>query len=391
MTCALRIGLLFLACAALIGTAHAQDDDASTETRYGVPPDGALILDLSGTWRVQTAPFLDNTMTQPDYDDRDWREVEVPARWSAQAIEPNVGMPLVAVYRRTFLTRAEWTGQPVGVAAWLNPGHSTVTLNGVRLESEGDAPWLYAEVTDRLDWESDNVIVVTTQFDGAYEMAFANPPRVGPLGEWELPALQETPVSLEVAGETIEATLYTASPDEALPGVLMIGTGSHGLAFTEPFLPLARELAYTGYAALPVALNAQTPENIDQALDALRNLPAVDGNRIAVIAAVASATAVLTQPPGDAAPVAIVTLSAGKSEVAAGFSLPVLLIATTRDATGPASFYAESIAESLEGPHEVLILPGTESGLAILDAHWNAVREAVIEWFGTYTSEGEDG
>jgi hypothetical protein len=374
---------LLVACLVLVpGIAAAQQ--VPQATLYGVPPGGEQVLDLSGTWRVKTVTFLDDKMTLPDYDDHDWNEVSVPARWSEQGIEPAPGLPTVAVYRRTFRAPDSWTDQPVGIAAWLVPGHSTVTVNGTRLEPHGQAPWLYAEATDLLNKSSENVIAVTTQFDGIYEMAFPNPPRIGPLGEWLIPAIQETAVSFEVAGKNVESTLYTVPSEEPRPGVLLLGTGSHGLAFVGPFLPLAGELAYAGYAALPIALDSQTPQGIAEALVALRDLPGIDGSRIGVVAAVSSAAAVLEQASMENPPAAIVTLSAPDVKTVDGLAVPVLLIASAQDQTGPAAIYAQRIAEGLVGPSDVLILPGTASGLAILDTGWNPVRESILDWFGEY-------
>jgi hypothetical protein len=374
---------LLIACLILVRGIGAAQQSSQT-TRYGVPPAGEQVLDLSGTWRVKTVTFLDDQMTLPDYDDHDWNEVSVPARWSEQGIEPAPGLPTVAVYRRTFRAWDSWTDQPIGVAAWLIPSHSTVTVNGTRLEPHGQAPWLYAEVTDLLNKSSGNVIVVTAQFDGIYEMAFPNPPRVGPLGEWLIPAIQETAVSFDVEGKTVESTLYSMPSDEPRPGVLLLGTGSHGLAFVEPFLPLASELVYAGYAALPIALDSQTPQGIADALAALRDLPGIDGSRIGVVAAVSSAAAALEQASAGNPPAAMVTLSSPDVKTLDSLAVPVLLIASAQDQTGPTAIYAQRIAEKLSGPSDVLILPGSASGLGILDTGWNPVRESILGWFGKY-------
>lgn len=376
-------GFLFMLLLTLLSTAYAQPDEP-TESRYGVPPASELVVDLSGLWRVSTVAFLDEEILQFDYDDSEWREVDVPARWSEQDITYSSSLPLVAVYRRTFDTLQDWEDREIGLAAWLVPNHSTVTLNGVRLAPEGEAPWLYANVTSILNIDEHNVLVVSTQFDGIYDMALFNPPRVGPLATWDLPSIQEINIEIEVEGTIIEATLYTGYGDEPRPGILMMGTGSHGLAFVEPFIPLARELAYHGYAALPIATNGQSVAKIEQALNELRGRPEVDAERIAVIGAVESAGAMLSQAAGPQAPQAIVTLSTRQRDVPMNLDMPVLLIATTQDALGPTSVYAARIAEQLAGPANVLVLPGSQSGLSILDSHWNDVREAILAWFDTY-------
>jgi hypothetical protein len=377
MTRALALTLLLAA--ALAGAAGARQDTMATQ--YGVPPAGPATLDLSGTWKVNTAPFLNRAQLAPDFDDADWRAVPVPGRWRDQGIEPAAGRPTVAIYRRAFRTPPEWRGERVGLAAWLNPGFGVLALNGIELEPEGEAPWLYADVTDLLNAGGDNLLAVSTQFDGIHETLLPNPPRVGPLGEWSIPALTELPVSVAAAGERVRATAYAPLGDEARPGVLMIGTGSHGLSFVEPFVPLARELAYHGYVTLPIALPAQTAAYINPALDALRAVPGVDGEWLAVIAAANSATAVLQDGIDHATIDAIVTLSAGNAVLAADLTTPVLLIAATQDATGPASFYAERVAGELTGVSSLLVLPGTQNGLDLLAPHWNPVRAAVLAWF----------
>jgi pimeloyl-ACP methyl ester carboxylesterase len=377
------LSVILLVLPVSVSQVSAQPDDP-TERRYGVPPGGDLVLDLSGSWRVNTVTFLDEAMLQSDYDDSEWREVQVPARWSEQNITPTSSMPLVAIYRRVFETLDEWGDQEIGVATWLFPAHSTVSLNDVRLEPEGETPWFYADVTALLKPGGQNVLVVTTQFDGIYEMTLANPPRVGPLGEWELPSVEEIPVEFEIDGETVESTLYVLSGDEPRPGILMMGTGSHGLAFTEPFIPLARELAYNGYAVMPVAVEHQSTAAVEQAINELRALPVVDADHIGLIGAAESADAMLLHAPSPQPPQAIVTLSARQKDIPENLKVPVLLIATTQDALGPTNVYAERIAEQLAGPASVLVLPGSQSGLTILDGHWNPVRQAILDWFSSY-------
>ncbi len=379
----LRIALLLLIMfPAMKLTARTQREE--TVAQFGVPVTGAQTLDLSGLWRVKEAAFLDDKMTQLDFDDHDWRMVNVPARWKDQGIEPAAGIPKVAIYRRTFSAPDSWAGKPIGVAAWLFPKHSTVTLNGSRVEPSGEAPWFYADVTDLLNKSGDNVLVVSTQFDGIYEMALPNPPRVGPLDTWQRSALTETALTPEINGEALKATLYTQDSSNPRPAVLMVGTGSHGLGFTEPFIPIARELAYAGYVTMPIALIGQTPENINQVIEYLKKRPEVDPTRIAVIAGVASAVPVLEQIAAQQSLAAVVTLSTKDAPGAKGLTVPVLLIATERDQTGPSNIYARRVAESLAGPHETLILPGTENGMGILDSGWNPVRQSILGWFRKY-------
>lgn len=366
-----------------VGSVSAQSG-APTQTVFGVPPDGEGVLELSGVWRVSTITRLDEAVYATDFDDTDWRKVTAPARWSEQDIEPGGGiLPTVAVYRRSFGAPSEWQGQAVGLTAWFTP-QSRVALNGIELKPQGDAPWLYADVSDLIQYAAPNVVVVTAQFDGTYETLLANPPRVGPLAEWAPPSLVEVPVTLEIAGQVYDVTLYTGDPETARPGVLMVGTGSHGLAFTEPYLPLARELAYAGYAALPLALETQSTATIRDALVALRGLEQVDSAQIVVIGAVESADAALLQAAEDTAPQALITLSARQRDLPTTIQTPVLLIATTQDALGPTNIYAGRIAETLTGPSEVLILPGKQSGLSILEAHWNDVRRATLDWLADY-------
>lgn len=382
----MKRALWVLACCLwLVGSVSAQSG-APAQTVFGVPPDGEAALDLSGTWRVDTVMRLDEAVYAIDFDDTDWREVAAPARWAEQGIEPGSGiLPTVAVYRRTFEAPSEWQGQAIGLAAWFTP-QSRVALNGIELTPQGTAPWLYADVSDLLRTDALNTVVVSTQLDGIYDTVLPNPPRVGPLGEWTLPPVVEIPVTLEIAGRQYEATLYTGDPEATRPGVLMVGTGSHGLAFTEPYLPLARELAYEGYAALPLALETQSVETIRGALAALRGLGPVDGAQIAVIGAVESADVALLQAAEETAPQALITLSTRQRNLPATIGVPVLLIATTQDALGPTNSYAARIAETLIGPSKVLILPGKQSGLSILEGHWNDVRRATLDWLALYVS-----
>lgn len=383
-----RILWVLVCCLWLAGSVSAQAG-APTQTVFGVPPDGDTVLGLSGSWRVETTTRLDADVYAVEYDDSGWREVIAPARWSEQAIEPSGGiLPTVAVYRRTFDGLDEWQGQTMGLAAWFTP-QSRVALNGIELEPLGDAPWLYADISDLIDYDAPNVVVVTAQNDGVYETALPNPPRIGPLGEWEMPAVVEVPVTLDVAGVQYQATLYTGDPDAPRPAVLMVGTGSHGLAFAEPYIPLARELALAGYAALPLALEAQSVETMRGALDELQALEQVDGEHLAIVAATESADAALLQLAEESAPQALITLSARQRDLPDGIETPVLLVATTQDAIGPTNVYAERIAEMLAGPSEVLILPGKQSGMSILDGHWNDVRSATLDWLTRYTPAQE--
>ena len=383
-----RVILIGICLILVVGSISARQDE-TTVPIYSVPPKGEGVLDLSGVWRVSTVTRLDEAVYAVEYDDSDWREVLAPARWVAQGIEPGGGLlPTVAVYRRTFEALDGWQGQAIGLAAWFTPRHSRVALNGIELEPQGEAPWLYADVSDLIQYDEPNLVVVTAQLDGTYETLLSNPPRIGPLSDWALPAVVEVPVSFEVAGVHYDATLYTGDPQLECPGVLMMGTGSHGLAFTEPFLPLARELVYAGYAVLPLALETQSVENIRSALAAGRGLEQVNSDQIAIVAAVESADAALLQAAEDSAPQAIITLSARQRELPGIIETPVLLIATTQDALGPTNVYAERIAETLGGPSEVLILPGKQSGLSILEGHWNDVRRAVLDWLEVYVPVG---
>lgn len=378
-----RVLWMLVCCLWLVGSVAAQSD-APTQTVFGVPLEGEGVLDLGGAWRVETITRLDADVYAAEYDDSGWREVTAPARWSEQDIEPGGGiLPTVAVYRRTFDALEEWQGQTIGLAAWFTP-QSRVALNGVELEPQGNPPWLYADISDAITYDAPNFVVVTAQNDGTYETLLPNPPRVGPLREWETPAVVEAPVTLNVAGVQYEATLYTGDPAAPRPAVLMMGTGSHGLAFTEPFVPLARELALAGYAVLPVALETQSVETIGGALDALRAIEQVDGAQVAIIAATESADAALLQLAEDSAPQTLITLSARERHLAGGIETPVLLIATTQDAIGPTNVYAERIAETLAGPSDVLILPGKQSGMTILEGHWNDARSAALDWLARY-------
>ena len=353
----------------------------------GVPPNGADVLDLSGKWRMSTVTFLNSDVTAEQFDDTSWVEVSVPDRWSNQGIKAVAGTPTVAVYRRTFPTQAEWKDQKIGLAAWLFPMHSHVFLNGTALEPEGTFPYLFADVTTLLKASGDNVVAVASQFDGIYESAFPNPPRVGVIGTWDVPETEETTVKFAVGDKTIEATAYSLAGTKPHIGILMIGTGSHGLGFTEPFIPLARELAYAGYVALPMTLPAQTPEFINPALAALRNMSAFSIDGIGVIAAVSSATNVLQKGIDRTDMQVLVTLAAGNAKVEDGLSIPTLLIASTMDPNGPASVYASKIAKKLSGSSQVLILPSNQSGLALLDEHWNPIRETILQWFAEYNQK----
>ncbi len=95
-------------------------------------------------------------------------------------------------------------------------------------------------------------------------------------------------------------------------------------------------------------------------------------------------TAALRQAAEETAPQALITLSARQRDLPTTIGTPVLLIATTQDALGPTTVYADRIAETLAGPSEVLILPGKQSGLSILEAHWNPVRQAALGWLALY-------
>lgn len=379
--------ILVLICVLLAASTVSAQEGDSTVPVYGVPLEGKTVLDLSGPWRVTTIKRLDEELYAAEYDDTNWREVLAPARWTEQDIEAGSGiMPTVAVYRRTFEALSDWRGQAIGLAAWFTPQYSRVALNGIELTPEGEAPWLYADVSSLIRYDAPNVVVVTAQFDGTYETLLSNPPRVGPLGEWAQPFVVEVPISFEIAGQTYDATLYTGDPETARPGVLMMGTGSHGLAFTEPYVPLARELAIAGYAALPLALETQSVETVRDALAAVRSLEQVVGDQVAIVGAVESADIALLLAAEEGAPQTLITLSARQRDLPGTIETPILLIATMQDALGPTNVYAERIAETLAGPSEVLILPGKQSGLSILEGHWNDVRGAVLGWLGVYMS-----
>ena len=343
----------------------------------GIQADAAI--DLSGAWRAAAVTSFSPEMTTDGFDDSGWAEVQAPGSWQAQGFGELTGSGGIVVYRKTVPVPKEWKGQQVGISAWLNPLSSQVYINGEKIEPQRMPFAPYAPVTVTPGGEA--TITVVTKYDGSADMAESGPPRLGPLGELIVTRLARQPLKITLPGKP-ETEGYFIYPEngEKLPGLLLVSTGTHGEGEVQGWENLAADLARLGYLIAAPVIPDQTPEAVLAGLQALRANPAVDPNKIAIIAADQAAGPAVQAAVQDGNIQGMALLSSGKVGELEQLGKPVLAMATTNDQRGRVLKAVQELAQSAPGQIEVVELPGDAHGTYVLATAWNAFREPFLEW-----------
>ncbi|MCR4406633.1 MAG: hypothetical protein NUW24_06900 [Anaerolineae bacterium] len=293
------------------------------------------VIELSGLWRYQQVEMFNAEMTEPDYDDSGWAEVQAPASWSEQGLKELVGQARVVVYRRQIQVPAEWQGKPVGISAWFNPYDSSVFVNGQRVEPVRKPFAPYADVSGLLKYGQNNTIVVTTIYDGVLEMAEVGPARLGLIEQRAVTQVLQEDVVIPVEGGEADAALVRPATGQGLPALVFVSTGSHGLGEKTEWLELAADLARQGYVSLPVALKIQEPEGALAAVSYLRSLSFVDPAHIVLVGADRGGETVILAAIQDARIAGVVVISGPPvNEIAQLGQRPILLLAAEDDRRG---------------------------------------------------------
>jgi len=338
-------------------------------------------VELAGEWRFRQVDVFNQEMAGPGYDDSDWGQVQAPTPWTEQGLGDLVGQATVVVYRRQVQVPTGWKSKPVGISAWFNPHDSSVFVNGQRVEPVRKPFAPYADVSELLKYGQANTIAVTTLYDGVFEMAEAGPARLGPIEQRPVTQVLQEDVSIPTAEGAGDAALVRPAAGQRLPALVFISTGSHGLGEKTEWLELATDLARQGYVSLPVALKVQKPEGALAAVNYLRSLPAVDPARIVLVGADQGSQTVVLAALQDPQVAGVVVISGPQvDQVAQLGQRPTLFLAAKEDRRGIFVEQATAMAETAQGPHQVVALPGNGHGTYVLANAWNATRQALVTW-----------
>ncbi|UCC62046.1 MAG: dienelactone hydrolase family protein [Anaerolineae bacterium] len=345
-------------------------------------------IELTGQWLFRQVEMFSQEMTEAGYDDSGWDEVLAPAPWAEQGLGDWAGQAKVVVYRRQVEVPADWQGKQIGISAWFNPYDSSVFVNGQRVEPARKPFAPYADVSDLLKYGQANTIAVTTLYEGIFEMAEAGPARLGPIERRPVTQVLQEEVSIPTEGGEADATVVRPAASEGLPTLVFIATGSHGLGVKTDWLDLASDLARQGYVSLAVALQVQNPQGALAAVGYLRSLPAVDPNRIVLVGADQGGKTVILAAVQDAQIVGVVVISGPQvSEVTQFGQRPILFMAAQGDRRGLVLKQAQEMAKQVQGPSQVVALPGDGHGPYVLPNAWNATRQALLAWLQQYIAE----
>ena len=133
-----------------------------------VPGNPDATLSLDGTWklRVVSNQELANfaAFIAPDYDDRDWPEIPVPANWEMHGFEPpqfESPSPSIGLYRRQFFLPKEWESSALFIRFEGVSFGSTVWINGREVGSNwsGFTPFEF-QITPILRFGGLNTVAV---------------------------------------------------------------------------------------------------------------------------------------------------------------------------------------------------------------------------------------
>jgi beta-galactosidase len=118
-------------------------------------------IQLDGAWKFKPDPEPD--FFQPQYADRDWKEIKVPAHWTMEGFDSQTG---VSAYRRHVQIPASFRGKRVKLLFEGVYSGAEVWLNGQRIGShEGGFSPFELDCTDAARIESDNILAVRVRED----------------------------------------------------------------------------------------------------------------------------------------------------------------------------------------------------------------------------------
>jgi len=188
---------------------------------------------------------------------------------------------------------------------------------------------------------------------------------------------------------------YIASPPAA-NAVLLLGTGPRGIVLGAQanggicqILPIAQQLAGRGYHVAAFDWNA---ENTDYAADMTRATQALlaDGARRVVLGGFSRGALVALGVASSLGPtiVGVISVSGGPSPSEgfptigslATFGGPVLLVSSQDDPVFPPGTSA-AIAAAHHGPNTLVVVPGTEHALELLDGPYAHRISSAIDAF----------
>ncbi len=356
------------------------------ESIQDVMLDGAV--NLSGKWRMSKVEIFKADMTQPEFDDSHWAEVDMPASWDKQGMADLVGSGTIVLYRRKIQVPENWRDKPVGIAAWFNPYGSQVYVNGQRIDSlrKGFGP--YAEISSFVQFGKENTIAVSTQYDGYLELAESGPARIGLIGERAVTKVVHEEVSINIPTGKADSVLIRPAEKKGLPALLLLATGSHGMAEVTSWLDIADDLARQGYASLAVGLPQLKPEGITASLKYLRGLDFVDPKKLIVYAVDQFSEPAVQAVIADSEVAGLIILSSPQviDEISQLSGRPVLLLASRGDRQGMILEQTQTMAKAIGQSAQVVTLPGEGHGTFIFTNTWNALRSATLEWIKTIQS-----
>lgn len=338
-------------------------------------------INLNGKWRYAQVKAFKEDMTKPEFDDSQWAEIYAPAPWDDQGMADQVGKGTVVVYRRLVDAPDEWKGQPIGIHAWFNPFASQVFVNGERVEPTRKPFAAYADISGLLRYGEKNTIAVIVQYDGFLDFAESGPARIGPLVERPVTQVVHEEVVIDSPEGQAAGTIIRPGEKKNLPGLVLVATGSHGMAEKTAWYDLADDLARQGFISLAVALPQQKPGGVMAAIKFLRKQPAVNPDQILLFGVDQSSEAVIQAVEQDANIAGVILLSPPQviDEIAALNNCPLLLMGSQGDRNGLILEQIEEMAEKV-GSAQVVSLPGDGHGMFIITNTWNALRQALLNW-----------
>jgi dienelactone hydrolase len=338
-------------------------------------------ISLAGQWRYSKVDLFNPEMTLPEYDDSAWDETYAPASWEEQGMGEWIGSGTVVIYRRRIEIPESWKNAKIGISAWFNPFGSSVFVNGVRAEPERKPFAPYADVSEILLYGQSNTLAVTVMDDGYLEFAEAGAPRIGRLEMRSVTQILHEDHAIHTEEGEAAATLIRPAERKNLPAMVLVATGSHGLAEREPWFDLADDFARQGYASLVLALPIQKADGVLAGVEYLRSIPEVDPQKVIVFGVDQAAPAVVGAAIQDPSIRGVILLSAMiVEEIGQLENCPVLFLASEGDRRGYVLEQAKTMAQQVKGPTQVIALPGEGHGTFLFSNVWNPLRKALLEW-----------
>lgn len=340
-------------------------------------------LPLAGSWRFAKVPSFTPDIAAPGYDDSSWVTVDAPARWTDQGLGADVGTGAVVVYRRTIDAPADWAGQPIGISAWFNPYATQVFVNGERVEPLRTPFAPYGDVSTLIKPGAPNTITVVTQYDGLLDYRDAGAARIGPIGTRPVTQVVHDEGSFATAKGDAPYVLIHPTTTTRLPALLLVASGSHGMAELDTWFDTADDLARRGFVSMAAALPTQTADAVEAAVAALRQSPLVDPQAIYLFGVEDAAKGALDFAASDAGADVrgVILLSPPMLQKLPNLGdRPLLLMAAEKYRGGLVLNQLRKLAAPLGAPAQVIALPGDGNGTFLLTNIWNAVRDAVTGW-----------